>query len=145
MPKYHVNPKNGNVGVCRAEINCPVGGDDIHGSTVHEAAQAFERYMEEEGVSQFGTITSSTPPKIEKTPDPSKILEEEFKKLKREYDIAKATWDDDMAIHHHTRESIQAKRDKKDAVAARLAGVPEDRINAWVKHTQEKEDRALGR
>ena len=43
MPKYHVNPATGNPGVCRAQKNCPFGGEADHYSTREEAREAYEK------------------------------------------------------------------------------------------------------
>lgn len=130
MPRYHVNPANGNVGVCRAKISCPLGGEDIHGDSVSEAARAFERYMETESdVNQFGTLKKT------KKDD----TREKFEKANRAYETAKATWDDDMAIHNHTVESLEKLRNERDFIAARLAGIPENAQAEWVNRKQDQE------
>ncbi len=40
--RYHINPKTGEAGVCRAQHTCPFGGDDAHYSSKAEAQQAYE-------------------------------------------------------------------------------------------------------
>lgn len=39
---FHINPKTGEVGRCRAEKSCPFGGEDIHFSTKEDASKAAE-------------------------------------------------------------------------------------------------------
>ena len=39
---YHINPKTGNPGICRAEKNCPFGDSNHHYPTKEEASAAFE-------------------------------------------------------------------------------------------------------
>ncbi len=49
MAKFHINQKDGNVGVCRAEKGgCPFGGDEVHFTSMVAAAEAFEKSMEAE-------------------------------------------------------------------------------------------------
>ena len=46
MAKYHINPKTGNPGVCRAqEGKCPFGAADEHYSSPQEARLAYEKLM----------------------------------------------------------------------------------------------------
>ncbi len=46
MAKYHINPKTGNVGRCRALQTCPFGDlESDHFSTPEEARTAYERKM----------------------------------------------------------------------------------------------------
>lgn len=43
MTKYHINPRTGNPGVCRASIQqCPLGGDSSHFKTKEEARADYE-------------------------------------------------------------------------------------------------------
>jgi len=59
MSKYHVNPKNGNVGVCRAtEGNCPLGGNEVHGGSIADAAKAYEQYVATDGDPATNTFSS---------------------------------------------------------------------------------------
>lgn len=44
--KFHVNPKTGNPGVCRAKANCPFGGDDEHFESREEARSVYEKTQE---------------------------------------------------------------------------------------------------
>lgn len=47
MATYHINPKTGNPGRCRAELgNCPFGGAEEHYDSVESAAKAYEERME---------------------------------------------------------------------------------------------------
>lgn len=46
MRKYHLNPKTGNVNVCRAQKSCPLGGDDLHFADPKEARTAYEKAMQ---------------------------------------------------------------------------------------------------
>lgn len=49
MAKYHINRKDGNVGLCRAENGkCPFGGEDQHYESMMYAASVFEREMDTE-------------------------------------------------------------------------------------------------
>jgi len=49
MAKFHINQKDGNVGVCRAENGrCPFGGDEVHFTSLVAAAEAYEKSMEAE-------------------------------------------------------------------------------------------------
>lgn len=43
MSQYHINPKTGNPGICRAESKCPFGGADEHYTTKAAAREAFEK------------------------------------------------------------------------------------------------------
>lgn len=42
MAKYHINPKTGNPGLCKAKDNCPFGGADEHYSSKDVARAAYE-------------------------------------------------------------------------------------------------------
>lgn len=46
MAKYHVNPKTGNVGQCRAKHKCKFGGDSFHHETKDSAEKAYETTRE---------------------------------------------------------------------------------------------------
>lgn len=46
MTKYHLNPENGEVGVCRAKKNCPFGTISEHGSDYSEMQKRYEGIME---------------------------------------------------------------------------------------------------
>ena len=63
MTKYHIN-KHGVPAVCMAKPgNCPLGGDELHFSTMEEAEKAVEKEMAEKyGV--LGVETTPAPPKI---------------------------------------------------------------------------------
>ncbi len=44
MAQFHVNPKTGNSGACKAAHGkCPFGGDEIHFTSAAAAREAFER------------------------------------------------------------------------------------------------------
>ena len=46
MAKYHINPKTGKAGLCRARSgNCPFGSDEQHFDSLLEAQAAFEKSM----------------------------------------------------------------------------------------------------
>lgn len=45
MTAYHINPKTGNVGQCRAKKSCPFGGKDEHFPDETEARQFYEDRM----------------------------------------------------------------------------------------------------
>lgn len=40
--KYHFNTKTGNPNICRAEKNCPFGGDEVHYPSKEEARKGYE-------------------------------------------------------------------------------------------------------
>jgi hypothetical protein len=62
MARYHVNPENGNVGVCKAQISCPLGATAAHGSTVEEAARTYENQMANDpSINSFGTVSKKSP------------------------------------------------------------------------------------
>ena len=42
MAKYHINPKSGEVGPCRAQSSCPFGGIQDHYDTADAARAAYE-------------------------------------------------------------------------------------------------------
>jgi hypothetical protein len=42
MAKYHINPRTGNPGICRAHKQCPFGGESEHYGSESEARQAYE-------------------------------------------------------------------------------------------------------
>ncbi len=42
MAKFHINPKTGEPGQCRAEKQCPFGGDEAHFTSKEAARQAYE-------------------------------------------------------------------------------------------------------
>lgn len=46
MSKYHVNPRTGNPGVCRASIKCRFGGSSSHFATKEEARADYEDSQE---------------------------------------------------------------------------------------------------
>jgi hypothetical protein len=46
VAKFHVNPKTGNTGACKAKNNCPFGGESEHYSTQEEARAAYEGSQE---------------------------------------------------------------------------------------------------
>lgn len=46
MAKFHINPETGNVGECKAEVQCRFGGDSAHYSTADEARFAYETTQE---------------------------------------------------------------------------------------------------
>lgn len=43
---YHVNPKTGNPGQCKAKKQCPFGGMENHYATQEEAAKSYEKAQE---------------------------------------------------------------------------------------------------
>lgn len=44
MARFHIRPKTGDPGLCRAKPgNCPYGGEDAHYTTADEARAAFEK------------------------------------------------------------------------------------------------------
>lgn len=45
MGKFHVNPESGNPGECKAEVQCPFGGDEAHYTSADNARKAFELSM----------------------------------------------------------------------------------------------------
>jgi hypothetical protein len=58
MVAWHVNPATGEAGRCKAQYNCPFGGElNGHTSTKREAAKLYEDFMagrsEPNGISQF--------------------------------------------------------------------------------------------
>ena len=62
MAKYHINPKTGNAGICRAQAGgCPFGGDDEHYSTREEALTAYGARAQELPQSLKRGETSSAP------------------------------------------------------------------------------------
>lgn len=65
MAKYHINPKTGNAGACRADNKCPFGGEDKHYASKSEARAAYEKTAETEVTSfierkQIQIITEAT-------------------------------------------------------------------------------------
>ena len=75
MARYHISPKTGNPGVCRAVQSCPFGGDADHYSTPAEARQAFEDLQ-----------ASQLAPKLEKQPPVHKraFTAEDFARFARD-------------------------------------------------------------
>ena len=55
MAKWHINPKTGEPGLCRALKNCPFGGSDEHYSSREAAQGAYEAKMEAEADPMKGT------------------------------------------------------------------------------------------
>lgn len=47
MSRYHINPKTGTPGVCKAKMQYPFGGEDAHYGSSSEAQTAYEKTMEE--------------------------------------------------------------------------------------------------
>lgn len=46
MSKFHVSPNSGEVGECKAKLQCPFGGEDKHFPTKEAARQSFEEQMQ---------------------------------------------------------------------------------------------------
>jgi len=60
MAKFHVNPKTGNPGECRAEQGgCPFGGEEHHYSSPEKAREAFELSMAAETLASVEKTTWS--------------------------------------------------------------------------------------
>ena len=58
MTKYHINPETGNAGVCKAKNNCPLGGDELHGSTAEDARKIYEAYVANDTDPQTNAFSS---------------------------------------------------------------------------------------
>lgn len=55
MARYHINPKTGKYGVCRAKIKCRFGGNEVHYNSEKEAIAASEKILKE----QHATVLKS--------------------------------------------------------------------------------------
>lgn len=65
MSKYHINPKTGNPGLCKADTKCPFGSEEQHYASKDEARAAYERTAQDEVTSfiekkQIQIITEAT-------------------------------------------------------------------------------------
>ncbi len=61
MSKYHVNPKTGNPGACKAQANCPFGAEEDHFETRESARKSYEQKQEK--IEQFLFKTKLIPTK----------------------------------------------------------------------------------
>ena len=61
MAKYHINYK-GEAGLCRAEKNCPFGGDEDHFVSPEAARAAYESIHDEAKHASLQGLTKKSPP-----------------------------------------------------------------------------------
>lgn len=98
MKKYHFNPETGETGECRATLNCPFGGPDVHFPSLIEARRGFETSQnplisplkKSSAVLTFEAISS--------TPTPEDIEEIEDQLVTTFGNLWENRWDEVMGI-----------------------------------------------
>ena len=58
MARFHINPKTGNPGQCRAQQACPFGGAEDHYSSQEEARAAYERKQASSTFTKHSAVAS---------------------------------------------------------------------------------------
>lgn len=89
--RYHVNPKTGEPGRCRAVATCPFGDlDSDHYGSQSEARQAFEERMAQSGVTHEPTISFE-----------GSLTRSAAKELQRTLQVLTEAWDSSTAAGDH--------------------------------------------
>lgn len=111
--RFHINPKTGEPGACRAEKSCPFGNVDLHYDTKDEARAAYEASHEPfENYDPYGEYTTEDLQNLEEETlarhraEGTPLTDEEYD---RHYELVRRIRSENPSTHKQFTEKVKGK------------------------------------